>query len=133
MLAKEGSDLSDLSRWESYRWFISTGTEVVGSVGLKNINQMMAFAEIGYGVTETLQGKGIATQAVSLMVEKIFKETQLRKLIAYVHDKNIASCRVLEKIGFQREGLLREHYIINGKPENEVLFAILKSEFRSKR
>jgi ribosomal-protein-alanine N-acetyltransferase len=46
-----------------------------------------------------------------------------------VHEENQASRRVLEKLGFQEEGLLREHYIINGTPVNEVLYALLKHEW----
>ena len=54
----------------------------------------------------------------------------LRKLPAYVHDKNLASCKVLQKLGFTQEGLLREHYLINGVPENELLFGLLKREWK---
>jgi ribosomal-protein-alanine N-acetyltransferase len=130
-LQEEGSDFSDLKKFESYRWFIQYNEEIVGNVSVKNINHMMAYAELGYGVDEKYHGKGIATAAVKLVVEKAFTESPLRKLFAYVHDKNIPSCRVLEKLGFHKEGLLREHYIINGKPENEVFYGLLKSEWRN--
>jgi RimJ/RimL family protein N-acetyltransferase len=129
MLEAEGSDLSDLKRYESYRWFIQYDSFLVGNVSLKNVSHMMKYAEIGYGVAEAYQGKGIATGAVKLLIEMAFRQSDLRKLTAYVHDKNLASCRVLEKLGFKREGLLREHYIINGVPENELLFGLLKHEW----
>lgn len=133
VLESEGSELSDPKKYSSYRWFIQVGSEIVGTVSLKNISHSMGYAEIGYGVAEMHHGRGIATQAVRLLVSKIFEETTLRKLIAYVHDRNRASCRVLEKLGFQREGLLREHYIIAGKPVNEILYALLKSEWKTVR
>ena len=126
----EGSDLRELNRYESYRWFIKTDENVVGSVAIKNINLMMGFAEIAYGVAEAYQGRGIATSAIAVMIDKAFFESNLRKLIAYVHDKNLASCRVLDKLGFTREGLLREHYIINGRAENEVLFGLLRRDWK---
>jgi RimJ/RimL family protein N-acetyltransferase len=126
----EGSDLSNLRKHESYRWFIEIDDEVVGSVSIKNISYMMGYAEIGYGIAESHQGRGIATMAVAALVDKVFSESPLRKLVAYVHDQNLPSCRVLEKLGFQREGLLREHYLINGSPENEILFGLLKREWK---
>jgi RimJ/RimL family protein N-acetyltransferase len=129
MLESEGFDLCDLAKHESYRWFIQCEDEVVGSVSLKNISHMMSYAEIGYGVAEHRQGAGIATAAVNELVKKCFSESPLRKLLAYVHDENIASCRVLEKVGFAREGTLREHYLINGVPEDEVLFGLLKHDW----
>lgn len=128
-LASEGTDLRDLAEYGSYRWFITRNGRPVGNISLKEINFMMDYAEIGYGVDEKYQGQGLATMAVRFLCDKVFKETRLRKIFAYVHDKNLASCRVLEKCGFTREGLLREHYIINGRPENEVFFAILKKDW----
>lgn len=129
MLQAQGSELSDLRKYESYRWFIEIEGQVVGSVSLKNISHSMGYGEIGYGIAESHHGKGIATAAVRLLVEKIFRETNLRHLVAYVHEENIASCRVLEKLGFQEEGLLREHYVILGTPVNEVLYGLLKQEW----
>jgi RimJ/RimL family protein N-acetyltransferase len=54
--------------------------------------------------------------------------TPLRKLIAYVHEGNTPSRRVLEKTGFQAEGLLREHYLIDGMPVNEVIYGLLRKD-----
>jgi RimJ/RimL family protein N-acetyltransferase len=130
-LENEGADLSRLERHESFSWFVSVDGQVVGSVSLKNISQSMAYGEIGYGIAESHHGKGIATAGVRLMVDKIFSESKLRRLIAYVHEENRASRRVLEKLGFQEEGLLREHYLINGVPVNEVLYGLLKREWVS--
>jgi [ribosomal protein S5]-alanine N-acetyltransferase len=133
MLESEGCILSDLANHASYRWFIQCGDAIVGSVSLKNISHTMSYAEIGYGVAEHRQGAGIATAAVNLLVKKCFCESPLRKLLAYVHDKNAASCRVLEKAGFAREGTLREHYLINGVPETEILFGLLRHEWERRQ
>ena len=132
MLLKDGCDLADLKVCEKFRWFIQADGEVVGNISLKNISHSMGYAEIGYGVSEDYHGRGIATEAVRLLARKVFSETPLRKLFAYVHDLNLPSCRVLEKAGFQKEGVLREHYVINGRPENEIFYGLLKSEFTGK-
>src|SRR5262249_8528923 len=99
------------------------------SVSLKNISHSMCYGEIGYGIAETHQGKGIATAAVRLLVSRVFTESKLRRLIAYVHEENHASRRVLEKLGFQEEGLLRDHYVINAIPVTEALYGLLKREW----
>ena len=90
---------------------------------------MMGTVEIGYTITEKHHGLGLATTAVRALLDRIFKETPIRRVVAYVHQKNIASCRVLEKLGFTQEGILREHYIVNGLPVNEVVFGLLRSEW----
>lgn len=129
MFESAGSDLSDLRKYETYTWFVALSGNVVGSVSLKNISHSMGYAEIGYGIGEKHHAKGIGTASVKLLVDKIFTETALRKLMAFVHDENRPSCRVLEKSGFRREGLLREHYLINDVPVNEILYALLRHEW----
>ena len=129
MLLAESADLSQVGKAESFRWFISVGGEAVGSISLKNISHSMGHGELGYGMAESHHGKGIATAALRLLIKKIFAESTLRRLLAYVHEENQPSRRVLEKLGFQEEGLLREHYLINGVPVNEVLYALLKREW----
>lgn len=129
MLLAQSADLSQVGKAESFRWFISVGGEAVGSISLKNISLSMGYGELGYGVAESHHGKGIATAALRLLIEKIFAESTLRRLLAYVHEENQPSRRVLEKLGFQEEGLLREHYVISGIPVNEVLYALLKREW----
>lgn len=133
MLESEGCLLSDLAKYESYRWFIQCEGAIVGTVSLKNISHSMSYEEIGYGVAAHRHGAGIATAAVNLLVRKCFCESPLRKLLAYVHDRNGASCRVLEKAGFAREGTLREHYLIQGVPENEILFGLLRHEWEARQ
>ncbi len=103
--------------------------EVVAQVNLHAINAMMKNAEIGYQVDEAHQGRGYATEMVRSFIDDVFRETDLRKLIAYVAEENVASRRVLEKLGFQAEGLLREHYLIEGRPVNEVVFGRLRREW----
>ena len=72
----------------------------------------------------------MASSGLKLFIEKIFTETALRKIIAYVAEDNFASRRVLEKVGFIQEGLLREHYVINGEPTNEVFYGMLRADLR---
>lgn len=131
ILEGEGTAFSHLKAPLGFRWFVCLEGQVVGHVAVKNVSQMMLHAELGYGVFEAYQRRGIATAAIRMVVDMAFGKSDLRKLIAYVHDRNIPSRRVLEKLGFQQEGLLREHYIINGVPENEVLYGVLRHEWKT--
>ena len=121
-------DLSDHAA-ANYHWMVTHDDNTVGHVSLRNVNRRMGLAEIGYSIGEEHQGKGYGSAAVALVVAKAFTETFLRKLIAYVAADNTASCRILGKLGFIREGLLREHYIIAGQPRDEVLFGLLRGEW----
>jgi len=80
-------------------------------------------------VGQSYHGKGIATSALKLWTSMIFEQTPIRKLTASVAEQNIASIRVLEKVGYKKEGLLREHYLIQNNPVNEVIFGLLRNEW----
>ncbi|KAK4425657.1 putative [ribosomal protein S5]-alanine N-acetyltransferase [Sesamum alatum] len=83
-------------------------------------------AELGYVLAHKHWGKGIATRAVKMVVSMIFKEwPHLKRLQAVVHVENKGSQRVLEKAGFQREGVLRSYELLKGKAVDMVMFSIL--------
>jgi RimJ/RimL family protein N-acetyltransferase len=122
------SDFADFDNAEAFFSFIKSEAKLVGNIGVRDINRRMLTAEIGYGIAPEARGNGYATEAVRLVTQRAFAESPLRKLIAYVHEENVASTRVLEKVGYKVEGLLREHYLINGMPVNEIIYGILRRE-----
>lgn len=131
-MALMSSDLSNLKGAEEFQFFIQCDEKLVGTVSLKNISHMMMYGEIGYDVGQEFQNKGIGTQAVSQFVATIFSKTAIRRLFAYVAEDNLPSRKLLEKVGFQQEGICREHFIINGKPTNEILYGMLRSDWERK-
>jgi len=122
------SNFSVFHQAELFFWIIWAGQKPVGNISINNISNRMLIAEIGYGIAPEARGCGYATEAVRLVTQRAFKESPLRKLIAYVHEGNLASRRVLEKVGYQPEGVLREHYIVKGMAVNEVVYGLLKRE-----
>lgn len=132
-LSKTSSNLLDYESVDAFFWLIKVEDEKVGHLTMQNLNRMMQTAEIGYGVSLQLRGRQIGTRAVELLAKNIFTHTPLRKLIAFVHEDNRASRKLLEKVGFQQEGLLREHYLVNGKATNEVIYGLLRQEFIEKQ
>ena len=85
-------------------------------------------AEIGYYVTPELWGRGIATRAIELLSEFIFANTDIVRLYAEPFARNAASCRALEKAGFQLEGILRKNAFKNGVFEDMKMYSKIKKE-----
>jgi ribosomal-protein-alanine N-acetyltransferase len=83
-------------------------------------------AEIGYWLAKPLWGRGIMTAVVQRVCQHAFEEFSLVKVTAHVFTHNPASARVLEKCGFQQEGLLRKHFLKDGKFIDARLFALLR-------
>ena len=80
----------------------------------------------GYWLGETQWGKGIATAAARATVAHVFLETNLARLEAPVIAWNPASMRVLEKVGFVREGVLRRSVFKDGQLTDSVIYALLR-------
>ncbi|MEL6977839.1 MAG: GNAT family protein [Pseudomonadota bacterium] len=84
--------------------------------------------QIGYCVDEARQGAGVATQAVAATAAALFKGSECLRLQATVEPENAASIRVLEKAGFQREGVMRLGAKIGERLRDVLLFARLKED-----
>ena len=80
-------------------------------------------AEVGYWLGKPFWGRGIMTAVVQRVCQHAFKEFGLRKITAHVFSHNPASARVLEKCSFVQEGLLRKHFLKDGKFIDARLFA----------
>lgn len=103
----------------------------VGNVGLHPCEDVYRMsAEIGYFIGEPFWNKGIATKAISLAVEFGFDSLGLNRIHAGVFSFNEASVRVLEKCGFQREGVSREAVFKEGAFYDEIRFAILSADWK---
>lgn len=87
-------------------------------------------AELGYSITnERFKRKGLMSEALKVIIDYGFNEMKLHRIEALVGDKNTASLKLMEKYNFVREGLLRQHYFIEGEFENSIIFSKLKSDF----
>lgn len=88
-------------------------------------------ADIGYGLAPKYWGHGIATKAVKIALPHVFEEfPELLRLQAFVDVDNKPSQRVLEKAGFQKEGLLRKYAYLKGKLENLFVYSFLSTDFQ---
>lgn len=99
---------------------------IVGQIGVEKLDP--ASAEIGYCLITEYEGRGITTVAVRKICEIAFTELGVVRIQAKVFEANIASRRVLEKVGFTLEGILEKSIIKDEKYYNECLYAKLKED-----
>jgi RimJ/RimL family protein N-acetyltransferase len=101
--------------------------EQIGGIGLLYSHGLKAHrSELGYWLAKTHWNRGIMTTVLKRFVEYIFDTTPFVRLEALVFKGNDASCRVLEKAGFHREGLIQRAYVKEGKYLDAHLYAVLK-------
>jgi [ribosomal protein S5]-alanine N-acetyltransferase len=86
--------------------------------------------EIGWALHRDVWGKGYATEAARAMLGFAFSELGVHRVVAFCNALNTASYRVMEKLGMQRDGWLRESLWWNGQWVDEYLYAILERDWK---
>ncbi len=106
----------------------TNGDQLVGAISL-GINIEANHAELGYWVGVPAWGKGYCTEAAHAMLAWGFEERKLNRIHAHFMGSNGASGRVMEKIGMQYEGTLRQHIAKWDRVEDAILYGILRDEY----
>lgn len=106
------------------------GGEPIGSIGVHWLDHDQGVAEVGYWVANAARGQGIATNVVRLVARWALGEVGAERLQLRADEENLASCRVAEKAGFTREGLLRSvrYNARLGRRSNFVMYSLLPDE-----
>ncbi|MEU6236324.1 GNAT family protein [Kitasatospora sp. NPDC047058] len=94
-------------------------------VGLSGVQA----GKLGYAVAADSWGRGLATDAARTMVQFAFEELGLHRVSAAIGPDNAASIRLIENLGFAREGVLRDHVFTNGAWRDSVLYSVLAQEW----
>jgi len=114
-----------------YIWAIAdrASDRMLGNTALFSINRGQALAEVGYSLMTKCQGQGFAQEAMRLTLGFVFDELGLERVEADIDPRNAPSCRLVERLGFVREGLLRERWRVNGEICDTAFYGLLRREF----
>ena len=107
------------------------GERMIGSCGIRRKPENDWEADIGYELAPEYWGLGFASEAALAMVGFGFRELGLHRISSWCIADNIASARVLERVGLRPEGRLRENEYYKGRWWDTLLFGLLESEWRS--
>ena len=105
-------------------------SQLIGAIGLE-LHPEHEKAELGYWIGKPYWGQGYATEAAEAVLRYGFESLHLNRIEAYHFTRNLASGRVLQKIGMVHEGHLRQGIKKWGVFEDGELYAILKSDFKT--
>ena len=105
----------------------------VGNVSLWTVSKLGKIAEIGYWVRSDETSRGICTEAVDRLLVEAFGSMGYHKVVLRIAVGNEASDRVAEKLGFTKEGVLREELLIRGNWVDHSLWSLLDREYRALR
>ena len=102
----------------------------VGWCSLSRWNPEHRRASLGYCYDHPAWGRGYATEAAQALLRWAFDALDLNRIQAETDTRNLASARVLEKLGFVREGTLREDCVVNGEVSDSWVYGLIRREWR---
>ncbi|WP_029333511.1 GNAT family N-acetyltransferase [Exiguobacterium oxidotolerans] len=113
------------------RWGITEHAtpDIIGSCGFLNRSSRQQRAELGFELSPAHWGKGLAQEAVQAVLAHGFNEWDLNRIEALVLPDNTASQRLLERLGFKREGLLRQYEKTRGQFDDLYMYSLLQKEW----
>jgi ribosomal-protein-alanine N-acetyltransferase len=114
-----------------FQWGIARRADdcVVGTCTLAGLTLAHRRAELGFALARRHWGQGYIAEALPALVGFAFEELGLHRLEADVDPRNRSSIRALERLGFRREGYLRERYHMHGEIQDAVLYGLLRPEW----
>jgi [ribosomal protein S5]-alanine N-acetyltransferase len=118
-------------RRELMQWGIADAATdaVIGTCTLTHLSITHERAEVGFALRQTRWGQGFGSEAVTAAINFGFEVLGLHRIEADVDPRNERSLRLLERLGFQREGHLRERYYMNGERQDAVMMAVLRADW----
>lgn len=115
-------------RGERFQWIVLAAGEPAGWITLVVANWAHGLAEIGYALSTPYQRQGVMPQALTQLLADLFGHAPLERIEARCSVENTASQRVLEKVGFRREGRLRSYFVLDGRRVDNFLYAVLRGD-----
>lgn len=124
-------DQRELAQGEHLRLgiFLRDTQALVGTCSLFDLDWGCCRGEVGYGIARPHWRQGLMNEAVSALIDHAFGALKLHRLEADIDPRNTASARSLEKLGFVREGLLRERWIVGSETSDSALYGLLAHEW----
>jgi ribosomal-protein-alanine N-acetyltransferase len=121
----------DWKRRVILKWGIAlrTDNQLIGSITLFNLDFNHRRAEIGYALGRDYWRQGYMNEALMALLKYAFEVLDLHRIEADVDPRNAASIKTLERLGFQREGYLRERWQINGEIQDAFYYGLLRREW----
>ena len=128
-LARQRADDLYRGSGDRFQWVVVVDGTAAGWLTLAVVSWEHGVGEIGYALTSEMQQRGVMPVALTQLLAELFGHTRLERIEARCAVANVSSQKVLERSGFTREGLLRGYFELGGRRVDNVLYAILRTDF----
>ncbi len=105
---------------------------LAGAIGVHRIDWANRLTSVGYWLDESLSGRGIMTKCCKAVLGSLFQEFELNRVEIRCATGNTKSCAIPERLGFTREGVIREGQWVEGRPLDLVVYSMLRREWKER-
>ena len=118
------------NKWLSFGIELKENKKIIGEIGFRYIDRKSSIGEFGYRINRHYGSKGFATEASAALVDKIFATFNVHKLVAICDAENIASYKVMEKLGMTKEAHYKEHSWRRDKWCDDLVYSLLNKNWK---
>ncbi|MDX1459973.1 MAG: GNAT family protein [Xanthomonadales bacterium] len=132
-LERVEADIEMLNAGRGLLWSMLLDGRAIGKCVLFHFDEQNRRAEVGYLLSREYWGQGLASEAMGEMIRHAFEALGLHRLEADTDPLNRASIRLLERLGFEREGTFRDRWRVYGEWQDSAMFGLLKPDWERAR
>jgi len=123
------SEMDLVNTWFQFVLIEKDSNKLIGDVGIHFFDANKKQVGIGYTLDKNYQGKGYMTEALIALINYLFIDLDKHRITASIDPDNVKSIKLVEKLGFRKEGHFKKSFLANGQWVDDLVFAILKEEW----
>ena len=128
-VSKIAPKINVFDTWFQFAIVLKETNELIGDIGIHFIDEENYQAEIGCTLAKDHHGKGIANEALKLTIAYLFSDLNKHRISCSVDPDNVASIKMIERLGFRKEVHFKQSLLIDGEWVDDIVYALLKSEW----
>jgi len=117
--------------WLQFVIIHKESNEIIGDIGVHFLSADTYQVELGCTLSKTYHGKGFAGEALRVMINYLFNTLDKRRIMASIDPRNDSSIKLYERLGFRKEAHFRESIYLNGEWVDDLVYALLKKEWKN--
>jgi len=130
---KVSPEINQPGTWFQFAIIKKDNDELIGDIGIHFLESDDFLVELGCTLNKAHHGKGYAFEAMNEIVIYIFENLGKRRIVVSIDSRNQPSIRLIERLGFHKKGLVKESSELNSEWTDDLVYAMLKDEWLSKK
>ena len=128
-ISKVAENIDEYDTWFQFAIVLKDTGELIGDIGIHFLDEENYQAEIGCTLAKSQHGKGIANETLKTTIDYLFGDLNKHRISCSVDPNNVASIKMVERLGFRKEAHFKQSILIDGEWVDDIVYALLKSEW----